>query len=211
MLSGAVVLMIPGCNIAGPAYAIVHGPPKKPPEFVLDDRPTLVFIDDRNNVLSRRNLRRQIADRTSEDLMVQEAVTQTIAPRDGLAVAATETHGSPMSIDTIGRSVGAAQVIYVEMIAFALSADGSSPVPMARCAVKVIDVENKTKLFPPAGSAEDARIMDIPAQPVSAQLYQSSATLRQIEDMLAEVVGTEVGKLFYEHVPRELGRNLDPR
>lgn len=211
VVCGAASLALPGCNIVAPAYAVVHGPPHKDAEFVLADRPTLVFVDDRANVLSRRNLRRQIADRASEDLMTQEAVTKMIAPRDGLAVAQSETHGNPMAIDELGRAVGAEQVIYVEMLAFSMSADGTSPVPMARCAVKVIDVTNRTKLFPEPGSPNEARVMDIPGSPVSMELYKSTATIRQIEDMLAEVVGTEIGKLFYRHVPRELGRHLDPK
>jgi hypothetical protein len=207
----AIALLLPGCNIVGPAYAIASGPPKKSAEFVLQDRPTLVFVDDRSNVLSRRNLRRQIADRASEELMLQEAVMRTISPRDGLAVAQTETHGKPMAIDVIGRSVGADQVIYIEMLAFALSADGTTPVPMARCAVKVIDVTNREKLFPAINSTDEARMMDIAAGPVSMELYKTGATRRQIEDTLAEVVGTEISRLFFDHAPRELGRNLDPR
>jgi len=207
----SMMAMLPGCNIAGPAYAIAAGPPKRPAEFILQDRPTLVFVDDRSNVLSRRNLRRQIADRVSEDLMVKEVITRTISPRDGLAVAQSESHGRPIAIDEIGRSVGADQVIYVEMLGFALSADGTSPVPAARCAIKVIDVANREKLFPGLGTGTEARVMDIPASPVSTELYQSSASRRQIEDMLADVVGVEIAKVFYEHVPRELGRHLDPR
>lgn len=211
VVSCAVMSQLAGCNIAGPAYAIAAGPPKKPAEYELQDRPTLVFVDDRENALSRRNLRRQIADRVSEDLMVEGVVTRTISPRDGLAVAHAETHHEPMAIDEIGRSVGADQVIYIEMLAFALSADGTAPVPAARCAIKVIDVQHREKLFPRPGAGDEARVMDIPGAPVSMDLYQSNATRRQIEDMLAEVVGVEIAKVFYEHAPRELGRRLNSR
>jgi hypothetical protein len=202
--------VLAGCNIVAPAYAIASGPAKKPAEFILEDRPTLVFVDDRSNVMSRRNLRRQIADRISEDLMVHHAVTQTISPRDGMAVANEETHGKPMPIDAIGRAVGAEQVIYIEMQAFALSADGTTPMPKARCAVKVIDVANRMKLFP-GEFGDDARMIDVAAGPVSTQLYQSTATLRQVEDILADKVGTELATLFYESSPREPGKNLNPR
>jgi len=203
--------MIGGCNVLGPAYAVASGPPKKPAEFILEDKPTLVFVDDRANVLSRRNLRRQIADRVSQDLMVNKAVTTTISPRDGLAVAQQESFGKPMSIDAIGRAVGAEQVIYVDMQAFLLSVDGAMPIPQARCAVKVIDTTNKVKVYPGGAMAEDARILTIAGEPVSTELYRSSATRRQIEDMLAEIVGADLATLFYESSPREPGRNLDPR
>lgn len=207
----AIAALNAGCNIVTPAYAIVSGPAKRPAEFVLEDRPTLVFVDDRANVLSRRNLRREIADKMSQDLMVSEALTRTISPRDGMAVALEETHGDPMPIDAIGRAVGAEQVIYVEMQSFLLSPDGTSPMPTARCSVKVIDAANRVKLYPPVGSSDDSRSIDVAMQPVSTEMYKSSATRRQLEDMLAQTAGTELAKLFYEHVPRELGKNLNPR
>ncbi|MCZ6542142.1 MAG: hypothetical protein O6768_00585, partial [Planctomycetota bacterium] len=76
------------CNIVGPVAYLALGPPKVEAQFLLVDRPTLVFVDDRNNAipLNASRIRRAIADKASTDLMAKEILTKTISPRDAMAL-----------------------------------------------------------------------------------------------------------------------------
>ncbi|MHC4948009.1 MAG: hypothetical protein ACYTG1_07080 [Planctomycetota bacterium] len=211
-------LAVAACNIVGPVAYLVEGPAMVPAEFTLEDRATVVFIDDRANIVDRagavnpRQVRQQIAERASEDLMVEELVTTTISPRDAMAYALRRDRNEELlPIDAIGRAVGAAQVIYVEMLSFAVSPDGVTPRPSAGVRVRVIDVERRERLFPDPSTDEVARVVRPVFPAMSMGSYQTRATRLAIYEMMADELGSSIAKLFYEHDPRELGRNLEPR
>ena len=140
------------CNIVAPAAYLTVGQDKVPAAYEPQDRPTVVFVDDRQNVIpmNASRVRREIADKVGTDLLEKEVLTEVIAAQDAMAVVRNrDREGQLMSIDTIGEAVGAEQVIYIEMISFRGSPDGYSPRPSAACRLKMIDVPNRTRLFPP--------------------------------------------------------------
>jgi hypothetical protein len=203
-----------GCNIVAPAYFLLHGPPKTPAAYELEDRPTIVFVDDRNNAIPRNSatLRRSIADHTSEDLMTREILTTTIRPQDAISLARqSDRFDEVMSIEELGRAVGAEQVIYVQMLAFTETVDGATPRPAAACEVKVIDVVNRYRLFPPDGGDESGFMVQVTMGTLNTEAYQSASSRLQIHQALAIKTGDEVAKLFYDHETTELGGNLTPR
>src|SRR5262245_15515631 len=145
----AIASMIGGCNIVTPAAFILSGPPTVDALYTLQDVPTVVYIDDRSNQVNPVSLRRVIGDTASEDLMVQKLVTTTISPQDAMNIAArNDRNNQIMPIEEIGKAVGAKQVIYVEMVQFADTPDGYTPRPTAACRVRVIDIENRKRVFP---------------------------------------------------------------
>ena len=79
------------CNIVGPAAYIIGGQPKVEAQFALSDRPTVVFVDDPENILPDRSLRRLIGDRVAQELMVKKRVSITIRLADAMAVAGRAT------------------------------------------------------------------------------------------------------------------------
>jgi hypothetical protein len=117
--------------------------------------------------------------------------------------------GELMSIDALGAAVGAEQVIYVSMISFQGSPDGYSPRPTASCRLKVIDVPNRVRLFPGPDADQPFFPVTVVSPPISPELYTSNEGRRQIESILALLLGDQIGKLFYKHVPDELGTRLD--
>jgi hypothetical protein len=209
----AVAISIAGCNIVAPAFYLLHGPPRTPAAYELEDRPTIVFVDDRANVIDRNSeyLRRRIADTASRILMQKELVMVTIRPQDALALAKrNDRHREVMPVDAIGRAVGAEQIIYVQMLKFKETPDGVTPRPIAAAQVKVLDVINRTRLFPPAEEM-DAYPLNVEMPPVNTENYASMDSRTVILEMLADQTGVELAKLFYEHETKELGGNLDPR
>lgn len=203
-----------GCNIAGPIAYATQPEQKVPAAFELADRPTVVFVDDREGKLVPVGLRDVIAEKVSEDLMVQNIVTTAIRPRDALALARSHDRNSNLlPIDAIGRAVGAEQVIYVEIESFSESVDNYQPKPVAVAHVKVIDAVEQTRLFPPDDqSSFDFHVVNSALGEVDPTLYRSPSTRRVIREMMARQLGGDIGRVFYEHVPADrLGQRLEPK
>ena len=204
-------IFLVSCNYLVPASYIIDGPPSIDAQYTLPDRKTVVFVDDRTNLLSRTQLRAVIGDKVSTVLMKQGLVTDTIATRDAIAIARKdETVDKPIPISEIGQRVGADTIIYVQIEDFALSAPGGIARPSAQATVKVIDVSGRSRLYP-APSELKGQPVATSMREVSEDLYQSTAGRRQIEDILAAEIGAEVAKLFYKHEVTELGKNLGVR
>lgn len=212
-LVGAAGAALGSCNIVGPAAYIIGGQPKVDAQYALSDRPTVVFVDDPENILPDRSLRRLIGDRVAQELMVKKLVSITISSADAMAVAGRESYGKPLAIDAIGRSVGAEQVVFVNMTSFVLSPDNITPRPSGACLVKVIDVTNRERLFP----AEDGGFRGASGYPVqvamrqvSLERYRTTSSRRSIREQLANEIADQITKVFYRHVPDELGSHLNP-
>ncbi len=204
-------ILLVSCNYLVPASYIIDGPPSIDAQYTLPDRKTVVFVDDRTNILSRTQLRAVIGDKVSTDLMKKGLVSDTIATRDAIAIARKdETADKPIPISEIGQRVGADTIIYVQIENFALSAPGGVARPSAQATVKVIDVSGRSRLYP-APSELKGQPVATSMREVSEDLYQSTAGRRQIEDILAAEIGAEVAKLFYKHEVTELGKNLGIR
>ncbi len=214
VLAASVAALLSACNILGPAVYLAKGQPKAPARYVLEDRPTVVFVDDRNSAIpiNSSRARRAIAEGITKQLASRELVTETISPRDAMALSRNQDReGKLMSMGALGETVGAEQLIYIEMLSYRGSPDNITSSPAAACRVKVIGIVNKTRLFPPPGA--DKAWQDVIAQGpiVSPELYRSSAGRRQIEQLLAEGIADRVTKLFYKHIPDELGSRLTPQ
>lgn len=203
--------LLSSCNILGPAAFIIDGLPKRDAQYALMDRPTVVFVDDPRNALSDRNLRRYIGDKVATELMLNKIVTVTISSADALGVARGDRHGKRMPIEAIGRAVGAEQVLYIEMMSFTLSPDNVTPQPMGYCQIKVIDAVNRTRLFPitdESSQAAAAYPVQVALPKLSPELYRSASGRRKINEQLANHMADRIAKVFYRHVPNELGSRL---
>ncbi len=211
--SAATAAALGSCNILGPAAYIAAGQPKADAAYVLADRPTVVFVDDRRNAipLNSLNTRRAIADEVTRQLQERELVLQMIAPQDALAlVRQRDRDDELLAIDEVGDGVGAEQVIFVEMLSFEGST-GGMPRLSASCRVKVIDVPNRTRLFPDPASEQDYRDVAVVGPTVSPERFRTEQGLRQLQLELALMVGDQVTRLFYRHVPDEVGQRLGRR
>ena len=207
----AVACTLGGCNIVGPIAAVAAGPPKTEARYTLPDVPTVVFVDDRENLVSPSTLRRTIAERANQELMLNKLLTTTINPQDAILIASRSDKASNlMDIEAVGRAVGAHQVIYVQVTQFSETPDGYTPIPTAAANVKVIDVANHQRVFPGPDMAAGYPVKSTGA-PVDPSLYASRPTRQKIYESLASQLGDQVAKLFYKHESVELGERLTPR
>jgi hypothetical protein len=190
---------------------ILEGPPSNDAQFTLPDRKTVVFVDDQKNSLTRTQLRSMIGDKVAGDLMENKLVTETIATRDAVAVARKDDSVSKLTaISEIGEKVGAEVVIYVRMGKFELAEPGGTPIPSASAVVKVIDVTNRTRLFP-SDPEDPGREVFTQMRELSMDMYNTSPGRRQIEDLTAAELGNRIAKLFYKHEKNELGKGIGVR
>ncbi len=199
------VLLVAGCNYLLPASYIIEGPPKAPAAFELPSKRTVVIVDDKINRMPRVALRVGIGDSVGTHLLENDVVPETITTRDAVAlIRRMDTASKPVSIQRICESLGAEQVVYVEIDEFNLSGGREEGGPEAVALVKVLDIANGSRLWPTAGSEAVQSFL----QDINPSLITTSAGRREVEDKLAEKLGEDIAKLFYAHERRELGGRL---
>ena len=104
--SAVACVLMASCNILAPAGYLAFGQPKAPALYEPEDRTTVVFVDDRQNVIpmNATRIRREIADKVSADLMEQEVITDMISPRDAMAMARNRPMESDIQPPSISRT-----------------------------------------------------------------------------------------------------------
>lgn len=205
-----VACFLTSCNIvAGVAY-VVSPDPEQIALFELPQKKTVVFVDDRHNIMHPSRLKSVVADKITSELLERELVVEMISPRDAMRYAdAQDRSGSILTIGAIGKAVGASVVIYVETTTFILSVDGHNAAPLAGCSVRVVDVETRAQLFPAPDSIEAAYKVRAALQRVDPHQISSVSASRKLSTVLADKLGDAVAKLFYTHTTGRLGENLE--
>lgn len=203
-LAAIVALAPAGCNYVAAGALIIGGPPKVPAAF--DDLPaerkTIVFVDDRSNVVPRRALRRAVGEATEQTLIGEKvlAAEQVLPSSGALYALSQEKRSDTLSVVDVGKAVGADVVIYVSMNQFTLSRDGSGAFqPGASGFVKVFDVTANQRLWPPdTGRGFPVSFMEPNPRP---EAPKGSTERSRAEEDLAREFGVRVARLFFEHKP----------
>lgn len=204
----AVVGIPSGCNVASTVAYITTPNPVLEAKYQLEDESTVIFIDDRRSRISPVRLRRTIGDVASEDLLKEELVTDVISPRDATAAARQLDRGpKPAGIGSVGKMVGADQVIYVEVLDFRLSRDGFSPDPYVACRVRVIDVAERKRQFPDVEEAP-SYLLEVTLPRATAQSVGDARFRQKLGEQLATETGNQIARLFYDHEVPAIGAKL---
>jgi hypothetical protein len=195
-----------GCNIVGPAVIIIEGPPTVPAQFKLNpERQTVIFVDDRHNVLPKRSLRSVIANMTEQVLLGSELIEagNLIDHRAAMRTAARESADEPLSVVEVGRRLGAEVVIYITFESFTITRDFVTVHPLSSANVTIYDTIQNQQLFPAAEGSFELRT-SLPRKQEALQML-SIAERSEVERELASGVGLRLARLFFEY---ELDRDL---
>ncbi|MFN7020062.1 MAG: hypothetical protein ACK4WH_01880 [Phycisphaerales bacterium] len=199
-----------GCNIVGPAVYFIHGPAKVKPQFELPpDRPAVVFVDDRSNILPSRAVRSRVAKSAEQTLLKGKAVAKSeIISSDALLPIATqERFGKPTGIAQAGELVGAEVVVYAKVESFRLSPDGQQFAPIATASVKVVDAKARNRLWPTAESGEWQTVeASIPTR--TGALPRTISERSLAENELADILGRNIARLFVEYEAEEVSQRV---
>ncbi len=203
------LLLIAGCNIVGPAAYLIEGQAKKPAAYELDPTlDTVVFIDDTRPVMSPTSLRLVVARAVSTELQQRQLVAVAIDPRPLLTLARRESASNPISIQDLAASVNAKQVVYVKMENFQLAVNNRRT-PTAVAEVRVLNMEENRRVFPDPTTGSSGYQVVAQMRDVSSTNYDSRVGQGRLKERLAGELATEIARVFYEHVPDEIGTRLD--
>jgi len=220
IIAACALAPISSCNIAVPVSYALFGPGKIDAEHELAQARTVVFVDDRQNVLPRTTLRATIGETVSTALLTEGAIPSAVDPKQAIALTRQKEGGSkPLSIAAIGRELDCQQVIYVQVTTFAISGDGTFSAnttgsgvgitPTAKASVKVIDVINNARPYPIGD--DSGREVVATLREVDSDQLKTVAQRRSLEERLSAKLGDSIAKLFYQHERLDLGENLGPR
>lgn len=192
-----------GCNIVGPAVALMADEKVAAAYELPEKRPAVVFIDDRASVLPSRMVRQRIAQAAERTLLDEKAVGGDLVSSEALTpVIAAERFGKPRSIAELGQAVGAEVVIYAAVESFTLSANGAEYAPSAVLRVKVMDAASGQRLWPTADGQTAAPLtVNLPVR--TGAMPQSASDRAQAQMELAELTGRSLAQTFFKHNRRE--------
>ncbi len=188
-----------GCNIVAPAVVLLHGPPKTKAAHRLEpERPTVFFVDDRNNRLYKRSMRLTIATTAQDILLKEKELKNVVDAKAALTRVSGEPADEPTDISSLGKSVQAEVVVWIAVDAFGFSPDGVTFAPFADLRIKVIDcVNTPSRLWPEEPAGKQIRVT-LPERHGTTD--QASITaIAKAQDRLAQECGRVVAELFFDH------------
>ena len=207
LISFLVCGNLQSCNIFAGLSFVFSPEPEQEAMYALPNVRTVVFVDDRLNLMHPSRLKRILADEVTNQLLSEQILTTIISPQDVLRYTTShDKHDAPIPIQSIGKAVNASTVIYIEMSYFALTNDGQTPNPGAMCNVRVIDTDQGTRLFPIEQSSYQVAVQ---MKRVAPRQIGSSGSIKKLTEELTIKLGEKVAKLFYKHYTGRLGENLD--
>jgi hypothetical protein len=207
-LAGAALVGV-GCNYVAAAAYVIEGPPKVDAKFKLDEtKRTVVFIDDRNNVVPRRSLRHVMGESVESELISKGGLDASlvIPAQSTLRATSAERLGAPMSIVDVGRLVGAEVVIYAVVTRFSLSPDGVTFTPIGTANVKVYDAVNNVPIFPLAGEGVPVTML-LPLK--DSSMPTGIAEKNAAEEDAARAMGVQIARTFFSYERDKLSGDLD--
>lgn len=201
-----ITMWLTGCQ--APAYVLqVVVPPKKvPAAYDIQDRSTLVFVDDPADVLPQSQLRLELANAVATTLQDAEVVTTFASLSDFEQLRLNEPQFSTWPIDRVGREFDVEQVIYIRLASFDISDPVRTAGPRANVHVKLIDVATGERPFPTGG--DDRGYPASARMPFEPDYHESPGTLTIVAQTLARKTGQQVANVFHDHKPRPVGRGF---
>lgn len=204
------LLSMTGCNVIG-LFASATENRKVPARYELEDRKTLIIVDDPRTVVGDPMFGNRVMQMIDNELRMNQVVTETVPLETWLEFqrqqGETEDPAKQLPLTTIGQRLGADQIIYVFLTEASMAPNPGVWQPWARAKVKVWDVENSRRTFPSGDSSGYSFETKMKASQRSVEGPGSQYVLVR---EFADHVGDNMAKLFYEHKLPPVGSTLEP-
>jgi hypothetical protein len=202
-----VLVLLGGCDALGVAAYKLHGPPKVPAKYVPRQAPTLVLVENyqhQSSAAAHADILAQLLATTFTDKKIAPMVPQEklVELRDARGEAFKK-----MSISAIGREVGAAQVVYVQLRRSDVTplsggaGGGDALGGQADATVKVIDVASGDTMWPTDVAAEAG-------YPVAAATKMGASSrggsVNDVRRKMYVELCDQIAKLFYKWQPDDM-------
>ena len=196
-----VCLLCGGCSVIGAVGGQLSGPQKVAARYRPAREPMLVLVENYHNPAAARLDAQRLTLRLTEELS-RRNVAPAIDPGLLESVQSREGYGK-MPIEEVGRSVGARQVLYVNLAAFGASGAVGADVLKGRAEmhVRVVDVATGRTVWPTDAPRGYPVTVETPW--VKAGRVGDAA----VREQLARRCAREVVKLFRTWSPEE--ENVD--
>ena len=192
---------VPGCTALGVAAYKLHGPAKVPAKYVPQQRPMLVLVE---------NYQHQSSVNAHADLLgrmlVKELEARKIAPLVSLDRLQELRDARPrefatMSMASIGRQLGAEQILYVQLHNSDVQpmAGGDALSGQTAASVKVVDVATGDTLWP-------GGIVGEGGYPVAAGTKlgtRDGGTIQDVRQRMYADLTHQIARLFYKWQPED--------
>ena len=194
---------VPGCGMSGGKMLWAMGfgkAPKIPAQFVLTQGPLLVFVDDIHDRVDWPQAKSYLFEEVSQALLANGAAAKIVPPEMIDQLRQTLPEFNKRGCREIGEMVGAEQVLWLDVVDFHAEEqfEEASKAAIWSVRVKVINVLEKeqrlrVRLWPqnPDGETLTAEL--------SAAVVSVAKTKDGASKKLAERLGGDVARLFYEH------------
>ncbi|HEY0009815.1 MAG TPA: hypothetical protein VGB55_13895 [Tepidisphaeraceae bacterium] len=192
------LLAVAGCNVLGAAIYKIGGEPDVPAEHTLEQRPTLVLVENFVNPDLAANDAEFLARKVYTGLQAQNAAP--LVPYEKL-LELRSSRGrtfSKMTTKQIGEAVGAEQVLYISLEGGGVTSMGGGSVLQgnASAMVKVIDVKSGNSLWPIELS--DGRAISFETDPThGTDRYRPD----EVRTALYSGLATNIVRLFHKWKP----------
>ncbi len=197
-----------GCEVLGAAAETV-APSKTKAVYKPQNRVTLILVDDPANRLGNANLTDQIASVVEHELKQNEVITEFVPMRElHLLQQARGKAFDTMSLQDIGRALGAEQVLHVHIEQIDVDTGPGVVQPEAWVRLKFLDVATGRRLFP---SDTHAAAGPSAGYELHSQMRQSIRPTESAGDRIvlftrfANHIAGDVARVFYDHLPRQVG------
>ncbi len=210
----SVLCMAGGCQY--PAYVLdSFFPAYQKPLCELATVRTAILVDDTNKQLGDPALTGTIAERVGHDLIHQKVLKegQSVSYREIRKIQARLGDAFDQTpLDQIGTQLNASQMIHVNIDQIQLGSQMGILNPQAIITIKVMDIHQGIRIFPPISAARDIDAIAASSQgyrlvvklPRVVQMDLDTGTHRMLMRQLANEIGIAVAKLFYKHIPDDL-------
>jgi len=195
-----MLMTLSGCAAAGLASYVVSGPPTVPAKYIPLKVPTVVMAENPRLPIAQM-VGPMIARDVTQQLAIYE-VAPVVAPDkiDELRMKDARAFRA-RSIQSIGRTVGAEQVLLIELQEYAIQMDAGSDMIRGQtiAIVRFVSVQDGTTLWP-----EDS----VGGFPIEAKVpyakLSDGASEASLRIALNKILSIEIGRLFRDYKPDEV-------
>jgi hypothetical protein len=196
-----------GCQIVGAVAGKALGPTKVKPEYAFPQEPMLVLAE----AYGRANELQPAADELANELAdeLRQHKVAPLVPGDRLLALRSERPDefNQMKIPDVGRALGAAQVLYVDLKQCEVDGVPGADVIYGRieAKVRIVDVATGQTKWPNTG---DGHVLRSDTEYVRKEAHQTPLAVR---NQMLQDLAAAIARLFYEYQPDyDTGRGLQP-
>lgn len=210
-----LTLWMQGCNIIAGATAVLAPPELVEARYPLPDKPTLVVVDDRQQIVQSPPTLNRVATSIRTTLEAERVITTGFVETNDLNALRAELGPAyaTTSLAGLGLALDAKQVIHVEVTGYQIQLIAGVVRPTMQVAVRVFDLDARQRVFPGGMDSESGVDLGQGAYPVTTQL--TAQDLSEIEAAqalaardLADTTGRDVARLFFDWRRPDRGANI---